>query len=303
MRRGLRMRQACRVVSPAAPLARRHVSPSQVTREVALRRWGALKTEREAKAGVSLIDLTAAVVRPRNPSIVRSTDVKWRLEERLDYSLRYFIPLGWETHEKVSDNLISVQCHPPRPLEPPKTDEERMTIPSVHGLSLNCFAYHRKVIDPDAAKLLVSFLKRFGSAVNNSVVVHRQRYYRTSGPFPAPPAPPGAQEQSDHHASTASNPSDTAPDESSFLFQQDLVDFIAARIGGAVCELSFTPPSPAALDTPPAEARGLCRAFYSKSKRVHVVVMMAVPVDEYAVMRDAVAQGVMHVTDVTIRDV
>jgi hypothetical protein len=31
--------------------------------------------------------------------------------------------------------------------------------------------------------------------------------------------------------------------------------------------------------------------------------MMAVPVDEYAVMRDAVAQGVMHVTDVTIRDV
>nr|CCC89378.1 conserved hypothetical protein [Trypanosoma congolense IL3000] len=234
-----------------------------VSRETVLARWNACtKGPQEAKAkgraGKGMMfasNLSSSWAGQRNVPISTKSKVSWVLRERMDYYVQYSVPSNWVVVERVSDNSIAVQCRPP-------VAEGAVEGPTVHGLSLNCFAYKQKVKDPDCAKLLSLFLRRFNTSVLGSLVVLSTASGHREGDVNAAETP-----------------------------ERTISDVLASRLNCAVAEITFTPDAGGPL------AHGLCRAFYSSNHRFHYVVVVAVPHDEFGVSGDLLTHALLEVAE------
>lgn len=238
---------------------------AKVSRAEALGRWNATAAAAGTSSdtpdivgkGMQFASSLAAAVKPSSTRTAASAlsttvaDVKWDLCERMDYYVQYSIPANWHSTELVRDNSVAIQCSPP--LEGGR--------PSVHGISLNCFAYKQKVKEPKGERLLRVFLQRFNASVGNSLQIVSQ-YAGASGASAAPAT-------------------DNTP----------LAEVLANQLHCAVAEVTFTPASGLPL------ARGLCRAFYNSNCRFHYVVIVAVPADEYDATEDLVVHALVSVTE------
>ncbi|KEG13582.1 hypothetical protein DQ04_00921160 [Trypanosoma grayi] len=235
-----------------------------VSREVVLTRWNASPAEpREEEAatgvvgkGMKFASTIASGGRGSPRSGVASTigDVSWDLCERLDFYVQYSVPSNWLVTERVSENSVAIQCRPPMT----GGDGEQ---PTVHGFSLNCFAYKQKLKETDSEKLLNLFLQRFNASVSNSMEVLSQ--------------------------SAGRGGSDRGSDAS----ETNTSERLASRLGCAVAEITFTPASGEPV------AHGLCRAFYNSNHRFHYVVVVAVPEDEFEVSKDLLTHALLAVVE------
>ncbi|KAG8342512.1 hypothetical protein ERJ75_000880600 [Trypanosoma vivax] len=233
-----------------------------VSREVALARWNA-RSEDTAKVsgrhaggkGMWFASAFASVIGATSSASTTpvTADVSWDVRERIDYYVQYSVPSNWLLVEQVSNNSVAIQCRPPLT----KGCEEK---PSVHGFSLNCFAYKQKVKEPDCAKLLNLFLERFNTSVSNSLDVLSIGTGRSS-------------------------------DEARNVADNNISEMIARRLNCAVAEVTFAPTADESV------AHGLCRAFYNSNCRFHYVVVVAVPEDEYKVSSDLLTHALLGVVE------
>ncbi|EPY24702.1 hypothetical protein STCU_03553 [Strigomonas culicis] len=192
-------------------------------------------------------------------------DVKWDICERMDFLIQYCVPSNWLMAEHVRENGVAIQA------VPPPTGEGDLK-PSVHGISINCFAYMKQVKEPNCGKLLHTFLRRFNASVNNSLEIISEAAVKTTNTVLRAPA-----ELEDNH--------DKETGEGS------ICALLAQQLKCAVAEFSFTPAPGQPL------ARGLCRAFYNSNKRFHYVVVVAVPAEEYEVAQDLVIHALVAVVE------
>jgi hypothetical protein len=258
-------------------------------------------------------------------------DVAWVMCERMDFHLHYAIPSGWLVREIARENHIAIQCFPPppaasqggtptaatasaaattaprtgasflgswgasKPEEPkpaPPPPLAHSTAP-LHGISMNCFAYHRKVDNPSSDQLMETFLKRFATTCEGGVV----NVVRSSAKQP--------------QAQPAASPATTHDEDGASL---NWTETISSQIGGSVCEITFeprrpptssssadevsSPPSPATAPSSQANpsnmARGLCRAFYNNNRRFHYIMLAVVPDAEFATSERLLAHTLMH---------
>lgn len=207
---------------------------------------------------------TPASKRKASPEHSSVGDVTWDLCERMDYHVQYSVPAGWVTAELVKDNSLAIQCSPPAPLAGDGTCN-----PIVHGISINCFAYKRRVVEPNCGRLLLVFLKRFNASVGNSLQILSECH--VSPPrSPAPGGAPHAAEEGDDGS---------------------ISNLLARRLQCAVSEITFTPAPGQPL------AHGLCRAFFNSNGRFHYVVVVAVPEEEYEVSKDLIIHTVVTVVE------
>jgi hypothetical protein len=254
-------------------------------------------------------------------------DVAWVMCERMDFHLHYAIPSGWLVREIARENHIAIQCFPPpaaalqggtptattasaaattaprtgasflgswgasKPQEPKPAPPPAPSTAPLHGISMNCFAYHRKVENPSSDQLMETFLKRFATTCEGGVV----NVVRSSANQQAQPAASPATPHGDDGASL------------------NWTEAISSQIGGSVCEITFEPrrppasssstdemssPSPATAPssqaTPSNTARGLCRAFYNNNRRFHYIMLAVVPDAEFATSERLLAHTLMH---------
>ncbi|ORC88908.1 uncharacterized protein TM35_000141190 [Trypanosoma theileri] len=237
-----------------------------VSRDVALARWNARPVDDAKKEEEEVTNMVgkgmkfASSVTSRSWKASRSSvastiaDVSWDLCERLDFYVQYSVPSNWLVTERVNENSIAVQCRPPWTGK----GEER---PTVHGFSLNCFAYKQKVKNPDSEKLLNLFLQRFNASVSNSLEVVSQSS--------------GSKDKTRHNDSS----------------DKSISESLASRLDCAVAEITFTPVVGEPL------AHGLCRAFYNSNHRFHYVVVVAVPEDEFEVSKDLLTHALLAVVE------
>ncbi|CUG93425.1 Hypothetical protein, putative [Bodo saltans] len=210
---------------------------------------------------------------------------------------------GWGKAKQQSEEEIKPSSHPP-----PSQAHTSTAAAPLHGISMNCFAYHRKVEDPSSDKLMDTFLKRFattceGGAVN---VVRRSAAKSTTPPASEHPANPPMQAAAENNGN-GSNKDEAAAQP------VDWVDTISGQIGGSVCEITFElkrlTSSSAAIDaessvgsnheskltsSPPQLAHGLCRAFYNSNRRFHYIMLAVVPEAEFAASERLLAHALMH---------
>ena len=277
-----------------------------VSREEAMSRWG----------------IAAATGLPAIPSALSGLatmdrgGIRWAVHEKMDFFLEFQAPAPWDVNIRVRENFAAIQCVPPgvaaprvQPSPQPRgaaaagqrgsaiireaglrgeilggsaedgndnrdasspsqpvaeATPTASSRPSVHGLSITSFAYPRKVANTDADVLLRNFLGQFRRSVQGPVAV----VGATSSPdlVPVDCATPGA-----------------VRERSVELLQQ-----AAHNFGGALCELTFTPPMTG------VDARAYCRAFFHPNRRFHYVAVFAVPDDEWAVVADTVLDAVAH---------
>ncbi|RNF12809.1 uncharacterized protein Tco025E_06440 [Trypanosoma conorhini] len=255
----------------------RSIQRRAVSREAVLARWNARPEDAAAEAAPAAGGATGVVGKgmkfasavtggggggggsgawgkPRAGVASTIADVSWDLCERLDFYVQYSVPSNWWVTERVGENSLAIQCRPP----PAGRGAGQ---PTVHGFSLNCFAYRRKVQEPDSAKLLSLFLQRFNASVSNSVEVVSRSAGRAA-------------------AAAAADASTRSVSES-----------LASRLDCAVAEITFTPVAGEPL------AHGLCRAFYNSNHKFHYVVVVAVPEDEFAVSLDLLTHALLAVVE------
>lgn len=196
-------------------------------------------------------------------------DVKWDVCERMDYYVQYCLPSTWSLSEAVRENSVSIQCSPP--LEPPTAagagGGKAASRPSVHGISVNCFAYKQRVAQPDSGKLLNIFLKRFNASVGNSLQIVSE-YAATKPGLDKSPSSIDAE-----------------------MGHSNISEMLATRLNSAVAEITFTPGAGQPL------AHGICRAFFNSNCRFHYVVVVAVPDDEFLDSQDLIINTLMSVVE------
>ncbi len=245
-------------------------------------------------------------------------DISWDVCERLDHAFTYYCPKGWLLDEKLRENFLSIELSPPRPnpegdapssSSAPTADDTASQVRQqqqapIHGLTITSYAYFKKVSDPDCDKLLEAFLRRFNQVMGNSLEVlnrstpHKRPPVDAQGRPVAPATPPPAA-AADHKDGTSG---EAVPIDSDH--RAKLCELIATRIGGAACEILFTPVMNSDLpleasrsDQGIMRARGLCRAFFHSNRQHHYVVVMAVPEDEFEASWDLVAHAVLGVRE------
>jgi len=76
--------------------------------------------------------------------------------ERLDYAVQFKCPKHWELHPVVRENFLLIRAVPSQS--------------QLDGLSINAFAYHKKIINPDPITLLSRFLTQFQRNMYESTV-------------------------------------------------------------------------------------------------------------------------------------
>lgn len=297
------MRLAQRSSAAASTCVRRcivHAPHTSVPRTAVLARWtGADAAAKVAKAaaapqgivgkGMSFASSLLCDVAPSTRSASTNAsaddtvgDVPWDLCERMDYYVQYNIPSTWQVVEVLRDNSVAIQCSPP----PPADAQDGSASPgTVHGISLNCFAYKQRVKQPDSTRLLHVFLKRFNASVSNSLELLAEGHpppplaeaklppsmsgSDASGPAAAPSAAPADGDAAEAHACQA----------------------LAKQLNSAVAEITFTPAPGQPL------AHGLCRAFFNSNGRFHYVMVVAVPEDEFANSLDLVIHALASVVE------
>ena len=77
--------------------------------------------------------------------------------ERLDFVLQYKVPNHWDVRPVVRENFLLVRAMP--------------TGSDLEGLSINAFAYHKRVATADSMALLQRFLTQFQSSMHESMIV------------------------------------------------------------------------------------------------------------------------------------
>lgn len=250
------------------PMSVRRIQRCGVSREMVLARWNACPGDPEKKdnavgivgkgmrfaAAITTGGGSGGWLAPRSSVASTIADVSWDLCERLDFYVQYSVPSNWLVAERVSENSIAIQCRPPLP----GCNRE---LPTVHGFSLNCFAYKQKVKEPNSEKLLHLFLQRFNASVSNSLEVLSQSSGRGNRVRDAD------------------------------LPEVSISESLANRLNCAVAEITFTPATGEPL------AHGLCRAFYNSNHRFHYIVVVAVPEDEFEVSKDLVTHALLAVVE------
>lgn len=198
-------------------------------------------------------------------------DVKWDVCERMDYYVQYAVPATWSVVEAVRENSVSIQCSPPQlAASSGGTEKGKGAVrPSVHGISINCFAYKQRVAHPDSGKLLHIFLKRFNASVGNSLQILSEYVGKAQG--------------LERHPSAHGTGGEMA--------QDNISEMLATRLNSAVAEVTFTPGAGQPL------AHGVCRAFFNTNARFHYVVVVAVPEDEYGESQDLIVNTLMSVVE------
>ncbi|ESL05808.1 hypothetical protein TRSC58_06530 [Trypanosoma rangeli SC58] len=254
--------RAARILQRLTPT--RSVQRREVSREVVLARWNARPVDATEGSAASVVGkgmkFASAITgggawgKPRTDVASTIADVSWDLCERLDFYIQYSVPSNWLVAERVGENSLAIQCRPP--LAGPTAGQ-----PTVHGISLNCFAYKQKVNEPDSARLLSLFLKRFNASVSNSLEVVSQSAGRSG-------------------VAAAADSSTRSISES-----------LASRLDCAVADITFTPAAGEPL------AHGLCRAFYNSNHKFHYVVVVAVPEDEFEVSLDLLTHALLAVVE------
>ncbi|EKF28942.1 hypothetical protein MOQ_007289 [Trypanosoma cruzi marinkellei] len=246
-------------------LARR-VQRREVSREVVLARWNARPIDPKDDNATGVLGkgmkFASAITgngggawgKPRASVASTIADVSWDLCERLDFYVQYSVPSNWFVAERVGENSIAIQCRPP--LTGCGAEQ-----PTVHGFSLNCFAYKQKVKEPNSEKLLHLFLQRFNASVSNSLEV----------------------------VSESSGCSGVAAGADSSA--RSISESLATRLNCAVAEITFTPAAGEPL------AHGLCRAFYNSNHKFHYVAVVAVPEDEFEVSKDLLTHALLAVVE------
>lgn len=251
---------------------------ASVSRGTALARWNATSAEVKEKEKSVLgkgMDFASGIVSnltqsTRTAMDVASTpaDVKWDVCERMDFLVQYCVPSNWLMAEHVRENSVAIQA------VPPQTGEGELK-PSVHGISVNCFAYMKQVKEPNCGKLMHAFLRRFNASVNNSLEICAEAAVKTSTSSTVLRAPAELEERGDKEVSGDGS----------------VCALLAQQLKCAVAEISFTPAPGQPL------ARGFCRAFYNSNKRFHYVVVVAVPADEYEVAQDLIIHALVAVVE------
>eukprot|EP00331_Platyophrya_macrostoma_P027808 CAMPEP_0176449656 /NCGR_PEP_ID=MMETSP0127-20121128/26621_1 /TAXON_ID=938130 /ORGANISM="Platyophrya macrostoma, Strain WH" /LENGTH=336 /DNA_ID=CAMNT_0017837063 /DNA_START=78 /DNA_END=1085 /DNA_ORIENTATION=+ len=303
---------------------RHHSSDASRTREAVLKRWntagGASPTSseshkpqaavsralafatRKGSASTPSASSSRVIVHPTTnfddgsqttaDEVVLVTDVKWVACERMDFHVQYHLPEVWAARESARENYLVVQCSPAFSQTP---GIETETLAPIHGISLNCFAYHRKV-NPEATddKLLDMFLKRFSACTSDSVdVLQRSRSSScaavTAGSSSSTEGTTLPPAETHSNGSSADESTPVGGSSTPLNHAADLcwVDRASQRVGGAICELAFTPlPLTTSAGRSAQKARGYCRAFYNKGRRFHYVMMAVVPEDEFFASQD-----------------
>ncbi|CBH09014.1 hypothetical protein, conserved [Trypanosoma brucei gambiense DAL972] len=255
--------RTARITSSAACVGR--FEHQGVSRDAVLARWSLQVVKPNAMKTGGLIGKGMKFASPLGPSgwATRNSgtgstvlDVNWDSRERMDYYVHYSVPSTWTVVEHVSDNSVAIQS------KPPVGDSPGAEGPTVHGFSLNCFAYKQKVKEPDCEKLLSLFLRRFDASVSNSLAVLSKASGRGNGAICGTAKP-----------------------------EQDISEVLANRLECAVAEVTFTP----AVGEP--LAHGLCRAFYNSNRRFHYVVVVAVPEDEFTLSKDLLTHALLAVVE------
>jgi hypothetical protein len=232
------------------------------TRELALKRWGAVPSSSERLKNI---------VNKLHPTTSDTSEefggLQWHSHERLDFALQWVLPSTWQVQQRAKENLVSIQCAPPRPERSVAEAEgfDPAAAPTVHGMSLTAFAYHQRLADANADALMSSFLRQFSRSVGNSLVV-----LGTSDPRKAVVG-------NEPHLARCR--------------------ILQESCGGAVAEIKFTPPQCATIP-----ARGLCRAFFSHSLKAHYVAVLAVPEAEFELVEDLVRFGMTNVLEISRGD-
>lgn len=257
-------------------------------------------------------------------------DISWDICERLDHAFTYYCPRGWVLDEKVRENFLSIELSPARPSPPAGEDgtaslsassssgsssppsagrtaseeavRQQQQAP-IHGLTITSYAYFKKVQDPDCDKLLDAFLRRFNQCMDNSLEVLNRSTPRKRPAVDAQGRPVALTPE---EAAKAAPSGEAVPIDAAH--RSKLCDLIATRIGGAACEILFTPVlngdmtslEASRSETGITRARGLCRAFFHTNRQHHYVVVMAVPEDEFEASWDLVAHAVLGVRELSM---
>ncbi|CAD2215129.1 hypothetical protein AGDE_01260 [Angomonas deanei] len=250
----------------------------QVPREVALARWntkeGTAAGEKGGLLGKGMNFASSLGFGATGGGSSRSSmnvqtsaaDVSWDLCDRMDYLVQYSVPSNWLMAEQVRENNVTIQLTPPRVAG----EEGKATSPSVHGISISCFAYRRKVVEPNCEKLLHTFLHRFNASVRNSLEIISEASVQPTSAVVPPTA-------ADHTSSSEE--------------EERLTHKLAQQLQCAVAEITFTPAPGQPL------AHGLCRAFYNSNGRYHYIVVVAVPDDEYDTSLDLIIHALLSVVE------
>jgi hypothetical protein len=211
--------------------------------------------------------------------------------ERMDFRVQYAVPSTWVVREMARENHVAIQCFPP---PPPSSSSSLAGGGGVHGISLNCFAYHKKVADASPDRLMDTFLKRFAPTCEGGTL----HVVRRSSPA----------------TTTTSNPAEAAAGnhagKGEGSAKGNWVDCISSQIGGAVCEITFVPragPIGGSAETVGGEAtttaqdcrkaHGLCRAFFNSNKRLHYIMLVVVPDEEYHASERLAAHALLHLAE------
>jgi hypothetical protein len=231
-----------------------------VSRELAMKRWASTASTTDRMMGVvSRLKPVSSETREIYHNVV------WDKHERMDFSVEWMLPASWQVAQRAKENLVSIQCAPPRP-QRADAEIDPDALPTVHGMSLTAFAYRQKLKDPDSNALMTTFLRQFNVSVGNSLVTLGTSDPRQEGMDP-----------SGEHTTRCKA--------------------LQEQVGGTVTDIKFTPPQVSSVP-----ARGLARTFFGTNLQTHYVAVFAVPEEEFACVEDLVIFAMTSVQEISRAD-